>query len=101
MFKGTLRIAGSNIEMLQLDEFRRGTILAENEEFLAIRWASLTGLRASPSGTESYPALTVVYLKGPVRQLEGSDSGERLANLSPVIDWENCRAPPQAGQEES
>ena len=99
MFKGTLRIAGTDIEMLQLEEFRRGTILAENDEFLAIRWAALKGLSASAS--DSYSALTVVYLKGPVRQLEGGDGGERLIDVSPVIDWENCRAPPEAGQEES
>ena len=68
MFKGTLRIAGTDIEMLQLDEFRRGTILAENHEFLAIRWAALTGLTASASGSYSYPALTVVYRKDSVRQ---------------------------------
>ena len=49
MFKGTIRIAGSNIEMLQLDEFRRGTVQAENEDFLAIRWAALTGLTARPA----------------------------------------------------
>ena len=38
MFKGTLRISGARIEMLQIDEFRRSTILAENNEFLAIKW---------------------------------------------------------------
>ena len=101
MFKGTLRIAGTDIEMLPLDEFRRGTILAENDEFLAIRWAALTGLTASASGSEYYPALTVVYRKDSVRQREGGDSVERLIAVTPVIEWENCRAPPQAGQDES
>ena len=101
MFKGTLRIAGTDIEMLQLDEFRRGTILAENDEFLAIRWAALTGLTASASGSEYYPALTVVYRKDSVRQGDNDDSVERLIAVTPVIEWENCRAPPQAGQDES
>ena len=32
MFKGTLRVAGTRIEMLQLDEFRQGVMLAENDE---------------------------------------------------------------------
>ena len=75
MFKGTLRIAGTDIEMLQLDEFRRGAILAENHEFLAIRWAAHKGLTASASGSDSYsyPALTVVYRKDSVRQLERGD----------------------------
>ena len=101
MFKGTLRIAGSDIEVLQLDEFRRGIILAENDEFLAIGWAALTGLTAPASDSDSYSALTVVYLKGPVRQLEGNDGGERLIDVSPVIEWENCRAPPEAWQDDS
>ena len=87
--------------MLQLDEFRRGTILAENQEFLTIRWAALTGLTASATGSEYYPALTVVYRKDSVRQRERGDSVERLIAVTPVIEWENCRAPPQAGQDES
>ena len=86
-----------------MDEFRRGTILAESHEFLAIRWASITDLTASVGGSYSYsyPALTVVYRKDSVRQLENDDSVERLIAVTPVIEWENCRAPPQAGQDES
>ena len=101
MFKGTLRICGTRIEMVQMDEFRRGTILAENHEFLAIRWAALAGWPAPSSGSEYYPALTVVYRKDSVSQLERGKSVERLIDVTPVIEWENCRAPPQAGQDES
>ena len=103
MFKGTLRIAGTDIEMLQQDEFRRGAILAESREFLAIRWAALTGLTASASDSDSYsyPPLTVVYRKDSVRQLERGQGVERLIDVTPVIEWENCRAPPQAGQDVS
>ena len=103
MFKGTLRIAGTDIEMLQQDEFRRGAILAESREFLAIRWAALTGLTASVGASDSYsyPPLTVVYRKDSVRQLERGQGVERLIDVTPVIEWENCRAPPQAGQDES
>ena len=101
MFKGTLRISGTTLEMLQIDEFRRGTILAENNEFLAIRWAALTGLTASASGSEYYPALTVVYRKDSVSQHDRGNSVERLIPVTPVIEWENCRAPPQAEPEET
>ena len=100
MFKGTLRISGTRIDMLQIDDFRRGTILAENDEFLTIRWAALSGLTASTSGKSYYPALTVVYRKDSVRQGNGGDSVERLIDVTPVIEWENRRVPRQPEQEE-
>ena len=98
MFKGTLRIAGTRLEMLLLDEFRRGTILAENDEFLAVEWPPLPDRTASASGSACYPALTVVYRKDSIRQGDNDDSVERLIAVTPVIEWENCRAPPQVGQ---
>ena len=101
MFKGTLRISGTRIEMLQLDEFRRGMILAENDEFLTIKWPTLPGWTASATGSASYPALTVVYRKDSVRQHKRRNSVERLIAVTPVIEWENCRAPPQAEPEET
>ena len=101
MFKGTLRIAGTRIEMLQLDEFRRGTILAENDEFLTVKWPPLPGWPAPTGGSACYPALTVVYRKDSVRQRKRRNSVERFIAVTPVIEWENCRAPPQAVQEES
>ena len=87
--------------MLQLDEFRRGTILAENDEFLAVNWPPLPDRTASASVSASYPALTVVYRKDSARELERGDRVERLIAVTPVIEWENCRAPPQAGPDES
>ena len=101
MFKGTLRIAGTDIEMLQLDEFRQGTILAENDEFLTVKWPPLPDRTASASGSACYPALTVVYRKDSVRQGDNDDDGERLIDVTPVIEWESYRAPPQAGQDKS
>ena len=59
------------------------------------------GLDGPAGGAESYSALTVVYRKDSVRQLEGGEGVERLIDVAPVIEWENCRAPPGAGQEES
>ena len=101
MFKGTLRIAGTRIEMLQLDEFRRGTILAENDEFLTVKWPPLPGWTASASGSACYPPLTVVYREDSVSQHDRGDGVERLIAVTPVIEWENCRAPPQAEPEET
>ena len=87
--------------MLQIDEFRRGIILAENDEFLAIKWPPLPGWPAPAGGSSCYPALTVVYRKNSVSQHDRSNSVERLIAVTPVIEWENSRAPPQAEPEET
>ena len=101
MFRGTLRICGTRIEMLQIDEFRRGMILAGNDEFLTVKWPPLPGCPAPASGGAYYPALTVVYRKDSVSRHERDYSVERLIAVTPVIEWENCRAPPQAEPEET
>ena len=101
MFKRTVRISGTRIDMLQIDDFRRGTILAENDEFLTIRCPALRGSTLHASGSGHYPALTVVYRKDSVRQGNGGDSVERLIDVTPLIEWENRRTPPQPGQAET
>ena len=76
--------------MLQLDEFRRGTILAENDEFLTVKWPPLPGWPAPSGGSACYPALTVVYRKDSVRQrkrrqqrraIHSSNPGNRMGEL--------------------
>ena len=101
MFKGTLRISGTEIDMLQIDYFSRGTILAENDEFLTIRWPALHGSTLHDSSSGHYPAFTVVYRKDSVTQCDRGGSVERLIGVTPVIEWESRQTPRQAGQAEN